>query len=171
MRLFSNYLQVANEIHDILLHLCHMTPNQMVIFDLDDTLLNTSHLYFKCRRDFIELLSGYASCEELTKRFEEKDEVHIDQFGYAPWRYAYTMVEVYSDLVEEGRVSFRPTELRHIVDIGEKIQTSVPDLREGALETLSRISEHHTISLLTRGNENLQHMKVQKHNLDEYFVM
>jgi putative hydrolase of the HAD superfamily len=66
-------------------------------------------------------------------------------------------------------MSFRPTELRHVVDIGEKIQTTVPDLREGALETLSRISEHHTISLLTRGDENLQNMKVKKHNLDEYF--
>lgn len=141
----------------------------MIIFDLDDTLLDTSHIYYECRSEFVELLSGEVNRNELVDRFEEMDSQNIDQFSYAPWRYAYTMSEVYNSLVADGLIPFRPAEAKQVISIGSKIRDIVPDLRYGAVKALRELSERHTLILLTRGHEKVQRMKIQHHNLGKYF--
>jgi putative hydrolase of the HAD superfamily len=147
-----------------------MIPEQMVIFDLDDTLLDTSHIYYQCRNEFVELLSGDVNRNKLVDRFEEMDSQNIDQFSYASWRYAYTMSEVYNSLVADGLIPFRPAEAKQVISIGSQIRDIVPDLRQGAVKTLRELSEGHTLTLLTRGHEKVQRMKIQHHNLNEYFL-
>lgn len=145
-----------------------MGDSQMIIFDLDDTLLDTSHQYYSCRRDFVDLLSKHVNRQYLVELFERKDAENLDQFGYAPWRYAYTMAETYNHLVKEGHVSFSSTQLEKVIGIGQRIEQSVPNLRSGAKKTLSGLSDQHHLAILTRGEEELQRSKVQYHDLDQH---
>lgn len=137
-----------------------------VIFDLDDTLLDTSDLYWKVREEFISLMErdGFGD-KDLAACFESIDSVNISKYGHSPERYKCTMLEMYRGVA--GFLTDKKT--KEIIRIAKQISVEVPQLIDGALELLEWSKRHFRLALVTRGEPNVQMAKIDKHGLVKYF--
>jgi len=147
---------------------------KLVIFDLDDTLINTSDVYYRCREDFLSFLikinNGY-NIEYLRNVFEDIDNKNIRFFGYTPWRYTYSMVEMYLNLVRKDHIKFAASYINQITQIGSRVINEIPPLMPGAKHVLSTLKKKgYSLALLTRGEQTLQRQKIIHHGLEENFI-
>ncbi|MGP0628564.1 HAD family hydrolase [Nitrospina sp. 32_T5] len=143
---------------------------ELVIFDLDDTLIDTSDVYWRARNNFIEILAkeGFDRKEILAK-FESIDGENIKVLGHIPQRYGKSMQDTYLALKNNpGMDSFRNIEM-DVKKCGNYIFNHLPELIDGALELIKWTAKHYTLALLTRGDVNFQKQKLKNVGLLEYF--
>ena len=144
--------------------------NQFVVFDLDDTLVDTSDVYWRARTQFIEQLAscGYSSARTL-EIFESIDSGHIKTYGFAPERYRLSMMATYNRLLAESASVADPMLINEIYRCGDLIHETLPQVIDGARELLDYASRRFELALLTRGDEVLQHWKLRELGLSRYF--
>lgn len=144
---------------------------RLAIFDLDDTLIDTSHIYWESRTAFLDCISesGF-NRKEVLDSFEEVDGRHIIKYGHAPERYGMSMVVTYNDLCSRHDCPRDEDLLQRIRSAGRIVQEKVPDLIPGALELLDGTRAlGMTLALVTRGSEFTQREKIVRHDLNRYF--
>ncbi|MBD2699831.1 HAD family hydrolase [Spirosoma sp. BT702] len=142
----------------------------LIIFDLDDTLVDTSELYWQAKTVFIALLHKYGFSEEYIENyFEQQDTANMVTLGFHPSRYGKTMKDVYANLIKAGKVK-HPQLLQDIItEIGELVVKGVPELIEGAVNMLKTLQTDYRLTLITRGVEEVQFRKIYTHKLNIYF--
>lgn len=144
---------------------------RLAIFDLDDTLLDTSHVYWEARSTFIESLgrTGFDK-DEVLATFERNDSLNIVKYGFIPERYAKTMEETYSELCAKMGRDSQDSVLSEIHAAGKIVKDKLPELISGAVDLLEGARRlGFTMLLLTRGVEEVQRRKIAFHKLDQYF--
>jgi putative hydrolase of the HAD superfamily len=147
-----------------------MKHEQLIIFDLDDTLVDTSDVYWRARTQFVnELAAQDLDPEEITELFEEIDSDHIKKFGFAPERYGRSMLATYEQILQRHNREAGPEILRVIESCGKAIVQSLPQLIDDAETLLAWASEHFELVLLTRGEFVLQMRKLEQAALSKYF--
>ncbi len=148
-----------------------MSQRELIIFDLDDTLVDTSHVYWIAREGFINTLmkSGKVDSAYVLELFESIDEKNMKKMGFVPERYGHTMQEAYEFLVEEGRVLRDPQIEYEIRAHGQIVLNQLPDLIEGARQLLVWASKRFNLVLMTRGVEPLQKRKIIYSEIAQYF--
>lgn len=147
-----------------------MQHDHLLIFDLDDTLIDTSDIYWKARTLFVQELT-YLGYEEdiIIEAFETIDANHISTFGFSPSRYRKSMIMAYK--VFQRREGLPPSRkiLKNIKSYGNLIFNSVPQLIEGAEELLTWAVTRYTVVLITRGDLELQKRKLRLTGLSKFF--
>lgn len=147
-----------------------MKQQELVIFDLDDTLVDTSHVYWAARQGFIDALAEQGiDASFLLELFENIDEENIKIFGFVPERYGHTMMEAYERLVRAERLNRSSVVEERLRQCGQIVVTQLPELIEGAKKLLSWASERFKLVLMTRGVEVLQTKKIAYVEIAEYF--
>lgn len=149
-----------------------MTPRktQLIIFDLDDTLIDTSDVYWRARSRFVDtmLRQGYDPAETV-ELFEEIDGVHMRQLGFSPHRYRLTMFATYKRILERrGEVSSNAI-VEEIADAGQMIFDMTPNLIDGALQLLNWCFSRFALALVTRGDDSLQRRKIAALGIGHFF--
>jgi len=142
----------------------------LVIFDLDDTLIDTSHVYYMARKSFLDVLAeaGVDPGESL-EVFEDIDSENTLRFGFVPERYGLSMKQTVHRLCSSSRREFGRDLDRKIEWCGRIVLDTYPELIEGARELLEWVSRRFRIALLTRGVFDLQMRKLEKAGLRQYF--
>lgn len=143
----------------------------LIIFDLDDTLVDTSHVYWQVRSQFISILRhlGHRE-EEVLNIFESFETLHTQTLGFTPERYHHSMVATYESLVG-GHHFVDPSVSAEIARCANLIYVTLPRVIEGAVELLESASTQYNLALLTRGDRRLQIHKIRALNLEQYFFM
>ena len=145
----------------------HIDNNFLLIFDLDDTLIDTSDLYWRVREEFIAFIYNSKLDKFLLEEiFESIDTVNTRIHGYKPIRYNITMQDTFIRVF--NRVP-NEVEREKIRLISEKILLETPRLIEGAIELLEWSKEHFEIGLITRGRSDVQKRKIEHYNLSKFF--
>jgi putative hydrolase of the HAD superfamily len=142
-----------------------------VIFDLDDTLVDTSHVYWLSRSAFLDTMvaAGFERSEVLG-RFEEIDSRHILQQGYVPERYERSMLATYVELCSVENARPAPEVIAQIAVAGGIVRDVVPEIIPGAVELVEGARALGYISvLLTRGIDVVQQRKLDTHALRHHF--
>jgi putative hydrolase of the HAD superfamily len=147
-----------------------MRHEKLIVFDLDDTLVDTSDIYWRARTQFVEALAllGYEP-NEVTEIFEEIDARHISMFGFVPERYGTSMVATYNHILEQHGHQPDLDVLRTIDSCGRVILDSIPKLIEDAELLLQWASKRFELVLLSRGEPLLQMKKLEYADLFRYF--
>jgi putative hydrolase of the HAD superfamily len=142
----------------------------LIIFDLDDTLVDTSHVYWLAKENFIALFTkaGFKK-EYIDDLFESIDTDNIRQLGHSPLRYLKSMNDAYDQLISEGRIPDSKTNRERIEMYGRQILTNLPEPIEGARELLEWSGQHFSLALITRGTEELQLQKLRHADFTHYF--
>jgi putative hydrolase of the HAD superfamily len=142
----------------------------VIVFDLDDTLVDTSHVYWVARSSFVNIMVAHGiDATQVLQKFEELDGQNMMSMGFAPGRYGKSMRDTYqwfignSDLVPSAQLE------KLIDDAGGLIFVQLPELIDGAKELLEWCSTRFDLVLLTRGLLNLQLKKIEHCNLGQYF--
>lgn len=143
---------------------------QHLIFDLDDTLLDTSHVYWQAREAFIGILTrhGIVSAEAIDL-FETVDEENIKIHGLTPERYGYSMHDTCMQLIRASRLKGSHSILDELESCSRIVPNQIPELIDGALALLEWAADNYHLSLLTRGIESFQLEKIHFHGLDRFF--
>lgn len=148
---------------------------ELIIFDLDDTLINTSHVYWVARKQFVDEIVNKIeiSREELIDRFEHHDTKNMKEYKYSPYRYKISMKDTYQDIEKKFGSSITDeakNKINHCIEYwGHSIIRNVPELLEGAREILDWCNKYYYLALLTRGEDDFQKEKLCKLKLYEYF--
>jgi putative hydrolase of the HAD superfamily len=147
-----------------------MTKKELVIFDLDDTLVDTSDVYYRARNCFLAALVACGIDRELGLRtFEEIETSHMAQYGFAPERYGRSMIVTYETLAASSGILVCEETLARINKCARIVIDECPKLIEGAVELLRWASEHYQLCLLTRGIPDLQVKKIETVGISRFF--
>lgn len=137
----------------------------LIIFDLDDTLIDTSDLYWRVRSEYIKYISQfYFKDLDLIDLFEFFDTINSEKIGHDPNRYYSTMLDVVSYL---GLTDY--VDLEYIHSISNDIKSMIPKLLPHALDLLKWVHGNYDLALITRGDSELQMKKIQHYELSMFF--
>lgn len=142
----------------------------LLVLDLDDTLVDTSDVYWTSRSQFVDTLSRYGiDPHAALELFEEQDAENMREMGFHPSRYGKTMRDVYASLVREGKL---PHDSQLAADLqlhGQIVVDQLPELLSGAKDLLGWASSRFKLLLLTRGIEDIQHRKISYLKIVAFF--
>ncbi|OIO35768.1 MAG: hypothetical protein AUJ18_00100 [Candidatus Hydrogenedentes bacterium CG1_02_42_14] len=145
--------------------------NKTVIFDLDDTLIDTANCYEKVLKEL---------CSRMKKIFSvEADEVLAvqEKFDSEFWKTAVFDAERFPKSFTATYKHFckffnkMPNEKieKEFEDLGWSVYKMIPDLKNGALELLEALKSSVELWLYTLGDESIQRSKIERHSLGNYF--
>jgi putative hydrolase of the HAD superfamily len=142
----------------------------LLIFDLDDTLVDTSEVYYRARSCFLQALAEAEIDPVVALRaFEDIEVSHIQEYGFAPERYGRSMRVTYERMAGDlGTVVSREI-LGRIDECARIIITECPKLIEGAVNLLEWAATRYELCLVTRGISHLQLRKVAETSIAKFF--
>jgi putative hydrolase of the HAD superfamily len=145
--------------------------DQLVIFDLDDTLVDTSDLYWRTRTAFVNLIDPLVESgpSQIVDTFEDIDSIHIRKHGFSPTRYLKTMLKTYENLRADSTKDDHI--LKAIQDCARAITAEFPEPIDGARELLDWVHPRFDLALITRGEKSLQLKKLEHAGFKKYFRM
>lgn len=110
-----------------------MVKNGLIVFDLDDTLLNTSNVYWLARKLFVEKLSEELQINEdkLIEEFEKIDHLQMQKLKHSPYRYTRSMIETYKSVSHKINHQISEETLKAIKDFGRLILKNIPNTIRG----------------------------------------
>jgi putative hydrolase of the HAD superfamily len=140
-----------------------------VILDLDDTLVDTSDVYYLVREKFLQQMIGLGfRRSEILETFERIETKNIRLLGIFPNRYAQSMTESYGKLcAKKGIEPFKKLE-KLIQKIGSTVGKTVPKPLPGAISLMRWLYENRFVVLVTRGVTHHQRMKIDSTGLQRY---
>ncbi|MBP8717508.1 MAG: HAD family hydrolase [Candidatus Caldatribacteriota bacterium] len=141
-----------------------------IIFDLDDTLIQTSKIYHQARDEFARIMSSLGfPREEVLEKLDEIDIKHIQEQGFAKERYPLSLIKTYHYYCEcSGEKIDLQTE-KEIAAIGWKVFQQIPEQVEGADLVLNNLKGRYLLILATLGDPEIQHQKIRYSGLQSYF--
>lgn len=153
-----------------------------VVFDLDDTLIETGEVFREVLANLFRtvekrLAAGGVGAEEIPDRREmlarqeEIDARLLGRSGIQPERFAESLVATYRSYLEDFGLAANGSDAsveRYLWSEGLRAFTEVPALSEDALEVLDALSKKERL-LYTWGLERIQRPRIEAHGLDERF--
>jgi putative hydrolase of the HAD superfamily len=106
----------------------------------------------------------------IIDEFEKIDAKNIQEQGFSPYRYGRSMTKTYLFLCSKFNHSVQEKTLVFLNEVcSRKVVDTVPEILEGAIEFLEWAYSRFYLVVLTRGEEKVQHRKLQESNLLKYF--
>jgi len=141
-----------------------------VILDLDDTLVDTSDVYYMARETFLEqMVSLRFPRIQVLETFERIETKNINQLGIFPERYSQSMIEAYHLLCAKRKIQ-PPKKMEELIrKTGRIVIQTVPKPLPGAFPLLRWLNSHYFVVLVSRGDNYYQRKKVKATRLDPYF--
>ncbi len=143
-------------------------PKQIdvIAFDADDTLWHNENIYRDTQSRVIEILAQYHDADWIERRMYEMEVKNLEHYGYGFKGFTLSMIETAIELTE-GRIS--GTEIGQMIDITREMVRAPVVLLPGVEETISQLSAHHDLMLITKGELFEQEAKIIRSGLAERF--
>lgn len=136
-------------------------PPEVLIFDLDDTLVDTSAIFYTARESFVAFMREKKASESLTREvLSNTEDRNLARFGYVSERSMVSMRETYECLAERGKLVPSSADLRRIASIGGKGLYTMPKPFPYAKRLLAWCATRFRLAMVTRGSVSLQHAKL-----------
>ena len=110
---------------------------KILIYDLDDTLVDTSDVYHSARKRFLQIMEeqGFLTKEAL-EVFENIDTYNMGVYGHEPKRYKISMLQAYGSLCKKFHIT-KSDEIAKALDVcGNIITEKMPELISDAEDLL-----------------------------------
>lgn len=141
---------------------------QTLLIDADDTLWENNIYFERAIASFISYLDHRVHRpEEVRKRLNDCERVTIAKHGYGLKSFRRSLIDCFEQL-SDGPVTAEKHE--RIVSFTNAIASAEIELLAGVEETLRELSGRHLLILVTKGNPDEQHDKVERSGLRDLFV-
>jgi putative hydrolase of the HAD superfamily len=141
---------------------------QTLLIDADDTLWENNIYFERAITSFISYLDHRVhSREEVREHLNTCERATIAKYGYGLKSFRRSLIDCFEQL-SDGLVT--PEKHERIVSFANAIASQEIELLAGVEETLSELAAHHRLILVTKGNSEEQHDKVERSGLRELFV-
>ncbi|WP_029041831.1 HAD family hydrolase [Cucumibacter marinus] len=139
-----------------------------IVFDADDTLWDEQGVLQQFERQLEELLDQAAGMPTaFTRHFIDKEHENIPHLGYGLTSYMFSVAETIAANPDWHR--HKPSLMGRIREMIDQVHHAAPPLIPGVRRTLSALSRHYRLVLMTRGLEHEQRMKLDRSGLAAFF--
>ena len=141
-----------------------------IVFDLDDTLIDTSDIYYKARSRFLDLMESIGLDRDKSLiEFESIDSEMMHKLNHAPERYGLSMLRTFERFSPNIAKSERSKITTQLKKYGDIVTSNFPVVIDGAHELLRWSNDRYRLAVLTRGQEAFQKRKLRVAGLEHYF--
>lgn len=151
------------------MHSHHGRPrtSQTLLFDADDTLWENNIYFERAIAAFISYLDHRVHTrEEVREHLNTCERATIARHGYGLKSFRRSLAACFEQL-SDGPVT--PEKHERILSFVQSIADQEMELMEGVAETLRILSERHRLILVTKGNHEEQHDKLERSGLRGLF--
>lgn len=163
----------------------------LIIFDLDNTLVDKNAVFEKAQKQMITMVKGADSTKKDMRILRKMDSILIKKYqshvypfkilALSLWFYYHWNLDINQSILESLDVleeSSRAGEMKKAVDLAEKataayndiLENTPAELFEGVKEVLQELRERgYRLVLLSEGSEALQKKTLETHELNQYF--
>jgi len=142
-------------------------PRQFLIFDADDTLWE-NNIYFEEAFDrFYDYLAHSSMSQtEVRAVLDEIEMANAKIHGYGSKNYARNLEVCYRHLAERH---IAEADLKAVQDFAHAILEKPIELIDGVAETVAQLSERHSLTIFTKGDQEEQRLKIDRSGIGRYF--
>lgn len=142
-----------------------------VVFDGDDTLWLTEALYDTARADAARIVAEAGLDAAAWERLQRRIDVdNVARFGFARQRFPTSCVQAYRDLCQLEQQDPVPAVERRVFAAADMVFVRAPSPHASARRILSELrSRGVKIGLLTKGDPEIQRLRIQQSGLGEMF--
>lgn len=145
----------------------NLALRQHLIFDADDTLWENNIHFERAIEDFLDYLAHSTLSRDQVRGV--LDEIEIANFrvhGYGSAAFSRNLRQTYERLAER---EISPDDLQVVMTLGERILSQPMELLPDVEETLAKLMERHDLTLMTKGQQEEQQLKIDRSGLGSYF--
>jgi len=142
-----------------------------LIFDLDDTLIETIHNYHNILNEFFTLLQNYGfDYSESSNTFCSLERLRIKSSGFSKDVFPLALVDTYDTLSTKYGKDINYSFRKHIENLGRSVyDLDYPEI-PGVSDILSYLKNNgHRLLLFTKGDIDIQFNKIRKASLESFF--
>lgn len=133
---------------------------QTLLVDADDTLFQNNVYFLEAIDTFVRLAEGRGHDPDLARRrWDEAEHAVTGQRRYGSRPFADALLMAFQSL--EGRTATQ-SEREEILGIGLSILDRPVVLLEGVADTLPALASRHRVIIMTKGDRNEQHGKIER---------
>ncbi len=137
-----------------------------IAFDADDTLWQNEQFFRMTQTRFAELLTDFTKPDHLYDRLLAAEKRNLGQYGFGVKGFVLSMIETAIEVTDE-RV---PAAVIHaLLREGQEMLQHPIELLPHARQTVTELSEHHRILLITKGDLLDQERKLAQSGLGDLF--
>jgi putative hydrolase of the HAD superfamily len=141
---------------------------QTLLIDADDTLWENNIYFERAIASFISYLDHRVHTrEEVREHLNACERKTIAQHGYGLKSFRRSLVDCFEQLSD---APVTPEKHARIVSFTEAIASHQIELLSGVYQTLHELAQRHRLILVTKGNPDEQHEKVERSGLGELFA-
>jgi putative hydrolase of the HAD superfamily len=142
----------------------------VVVFDGDDTLWWTEHLYDDARIRAGRLVAGCGLDALKWDEVERALDVHnVSRFGLSRERFPTSCVEAYEQVAELSGMPVNTDIRAAIWEAADSVFTRGAPVVEGAVEVLQEVAQMSRVVLLTKGDQEIQQHRLESSGLEHLF--
>ena len=140
---------------------------QFLIFDADDTLWENNIYFEEAFERFYDYLS-HSSLSQVEVRavLDEIEMANAKIHGYGSKNYARNLAVCYRHLAERH---IAEADLEAVQEFAHQILEKPIELLDGVAETVAQLSERHSLTIFTKGDQEEQKLKIDRSGLGRYF--
>lgn len=143
---------------------------KLILFDLDDTLIDTQPLYLdKIHRLGLKMVSLGFDYYETIKLELEIDKQSIAKDGVACHRFPASLVSTYRTLCEKKEIEPHASVIEYLRTLGYSTYTEDADVFPTSEPILLRLSKKYKMCVLTKGEKDIQFGRLLDSGLIKYF--
>ena len=140
---------------------------RLIAFDADDTLWPNQPHFDHAEARLYELLTHYATPDELSETFNQVQRQNMPLFGYGAKSFMLSMIETVVQLTD-GRVT--GSEIQHVLDHGKRLLDFPIEVLPHVPEVLQEVKARGLpLMLLTKGDLFDQESKLARSGLGDLF--
>lgn len=145
-----------------------------IIFDLDDTLLQTGQYYNRQLNLFAEKISknfpSAGSKEDILSVYFEIDSKAIMKHGYDKSHFPESMGKTWEYFCRQYNVSVEKEDLEECHEIGWEVYTTIPEPVDRMEKTIEQLYPDYELLLYTMGDSEIQFEKINYYSLQRWFT-
>jgi putative hydrolase of the HAD superfamily len=140
---------------------------QTLVFDGDDTLWENNVYFERAIDEFIAYLDhSTLSPAEVRAVLDEIERANTRVHGYGSAAFGRSLRECYAHLHQRH---LDETELATVMGFAERILSQPMEVIAGVEATLADLVSRHDLTLLTKGQDEEQRLKIERSGLEGYF--
>jgi len=144
-----------------------------IIFDLDDTLIDSGSRYRAQLRQFAENIKERLpvdrSLSEILEVQQKFDQEAVEQMGMDKERFPQSLVRTWNYFCNQTDHTVKESDIEDVRTIGWNVYKNVPEPVDGMNETLNSLGDKYQLVLYTMGDPDIQLRKIRHHDLEQWF--
>lgn len=145
--------------------------SRVIIFDFDDTLVETTGVFNIARADFCKKMDDLGiGMPDLAQLVDELDIKNVKRAGYfAAYCFPAALREAYEYCCQAKQIQVLD-HIRHEVEsLGWSVYQQRPTTLDDAHNVLEQLQRHYPMVLLTKGEKDFQKRRIEESGLKGYF--